>query len=409
MKNALQLSAPVVKEFPFAAVTRCQMRIKTRQIDAKTGRVVCESPWRKNLLNDAGLNRMARQATAVTPATLFTYCKVGSGTTPNKISSGAITFTQSGTTLTASGGFFTATMAGGLFKWGSGTGGVENYIAAYVSATQVTLTDSATVASPTVGVVWQVQETALASYLYVTNSYLTGAGNCGTTLASGVLTLQRTFNFATQVSTYTVNEIGYDGAGAANGTVNGRLVLPSSDVVPPTNYYQVIMALSVAYSPATPTAVPNVGVNIDTAGTLAIEKLFTSVDTTGASYDHWIDGPSSLSYGGYGYFYGMTATYTQNSEPSLSSTLRFNPGGILMLTNIPAAVKTANRGQMSWTMTISATTAAQTMYGFGMCGDFTYQERVVLDVKLTTPFVLPTGTFTASVVFTMTYDRTLSN
>lgn len=411
MNPTLELSAPIVKEtFAPRAVVAAEMRVKTRIIDARTGRVVKESPWRKNLINDAGLNRLAGTAPATTGAGhLFDYCKIGSGSNANKIGSGAITFTQSGTTLTASGGFFTAAMAGALFKWGSGSGGTEVYISSYTSATQVTLATSATVSTPTVGTVWMVQETSLQTYLYRSNTYQTNAGDCGTTLSGATLTMQRTFNFAIQASPYSVNEIGYQqNASASNdGVVNGRIVLASTDTVATTNYYQVIMALALTYSPATPTAVSDVGTNINTAGTLAIEWLPLYVDSSGNNITHWITGVSSASYSGYGYLRLATATYSQNANPSNTSTL--NPAGLSGASAIPAAARTANRGEMEWTVTVSVGTTAQTMYGFGFGGFSTSPFHLVWDVKLTTPYVLPTGTFQATVKFKLVYDRTLSN
>src|SRR5258708_91829 len=127
-----------------------KMLIKTMVMDAVTGLPVKENDYVSNLFLDQGLNGLAKKAggglpTPGAPANAFNYCHTGSGINATKISSGAITFTQATTTLTASAGFFTSAMVNGLFKWGVGAGGNELYITAFTDSTHVTVGTSATV------------------------------------------------------------------------------------------------------------------------------------------------------------------------------------------------------------------------------------------------------------------------
>ena len=147
--------------------------------------LVKQNPTKKNLILDCGLNGLAKDTNlglSTFAANSFLYCQVGDGTDPVKISSGAITFTQSGNIVTASGNFFTSPMQGAILKYGTGTGGVEQYITAVNSGTQVVVSTSATVGS-TVGSVWLVNQTGLANPIFATNSYVTGGGFCGSVFA----------------------------------------------------------------------------------------------------------------------------------------------------------------------------------------------------------------------------------
>ena len=99
-----------------------EMRVKCRLVDARTGHIERDFPWKKNLVLDAALNSLAQRSGGLgsqSLASIMTYCQVGSGTNPNSFPSGSITFTQVGTAVTAIGGtFFTAAMGGGILKYG---------------------------------------------------------------------------------------------------------------------------------------------------------------------------------------------------------------------------------------------------------------------------------------------------
>jgi len=384
-------------------------RIKTRIHDARTGALLKESPWRSNLVMDQGLNFLSHNPSAsqVTPAGSFTNLIVGGGTNPTSVSSGAITFTQSGTTLTASAGFFNAGMVGTLFKYGTGTGGAEYYITGYTDTQNVTVDTSATVGTPTVGVVWYVNQTGLQTYLHAATSYQTNAGDNSTTISAGQVTFQRTFIVPTQLAPYSVNEIGWNGKslGDSTNTVNGRIVLGSTDVVGVTNYYVVVVQIIFNYTPAAPTAVLNVGTAINTAGTAMIESL-GSIQQVGSNgtvtgSNLCLDGSAQAG------LTGSLATYTQNSTPSPTTQLAIPTP----LAGFPVAANwtgTGARGTMTVTHSFSCTTAGQTLYGIAL-RNFAAGDASTFDIKFTTPFVVPTGTFSGTIVWQIVYGRVLSN
>lgn len=404
------------KEFKKGIRLGVSARFKTRIMDAATGQIVRERPWEKNLVFDQGLNAMAGQSVSGLSQGQFEQnfrqLQVGDGTDPVKIASGAITFTQSGTTLTASGGFFTANMAGGLFKWGTGSGGVENYIASYTDSTHVELTDSATVGVAEVGTVWQVQGTSLANALYSTSTYQTLAGDNSTIFdGTDTVTFQRTFIISAKGSTYNVNELGYSLNASLGANLAGRLVLSSTDVITPANFYVVVLQISVVISPAAPTAVADVGTNCDTTGNAMIEGadvgvsgeygLFTAIQSTGAGYGTPVglfDFNNSLSTA------ALIASYSQRSAP-LNADLAVTQ---LRFTQNVWTKASGERGVMRKASSSSTTAAGQTWYGMAIVRGASPYE-VVFDVKFTTPGTLPTGTFQPVTTWSCTFDRVLTN
>jgi hypothetical protein len=392
-------------------IRACKMRIKTRIVDAESGATVKESPWGENLITDQGLNGLA-QSTAVAscksvPASCFTHCLVGSGTNPNSVASGAITFTQddgggsAGGILTASASFFNLTMVGQLFKWGTGSGGVETYITGLFNSQHVTVDTTALVTVPEVGTVWNVAQTALQTYAYTNDSYLTGAGDCKSTVSGNQVTHQRTFRFNQKGSPYTVNEIGYNGPTPGTAIV-GRFVLSSSDVVSTSQFYVVIMQLIVAYSPSAPTGVGNVGTNINTAGALMLECIGT-VGVTQVNSDGSTGPQFGKLEGNLVALCWFTSTYSQNATPAASGSGLANAG---LLLDFQTWAYGGTLGHQTLTSTAYTTTTGQTLYG---CGIGPAVNQIIMDVKFTTPQTAPTGSFQPNTVWFAYYTRILTN
>jgi len=374
--------------------------VQTRQINAKTGKVVSESLPQKNLIMDGGLNALARSTNSTNPAEFTSACRVGSGSTADKVASGAVTFTQSGTTITASAGFFTAGMAGWIFKYGTGTAGAEYYITTFTDSTHVEVDTSATVGTPDVATVWNITRTTLETLLYTYSTYETTAGSCGSTISGNTKAHKRTYNFAQQVASYNVNEVGYFRS-TSGSTIFGRIVLASTEVVAPTNFLQVVLTVTFTYTPSAPAAVSNVGTNIDTAGNAMLESLsnscFASVNTDGTTANATAN---ALDGSGTGRIGGITATYSQNgSVGSLVSITR------LIFQDSVSWTYGSARGKMTLSSNATISTAGQTLYGVSI-GTAT---QACFDVKFTSTYVTPTGSFLPQVVFSCTYNRALSN
>ena len=395
--------------------TSCGLRARTFIIDAKTGRTLKKSGWSKNTMMNHGLNVLAGNG-ALGPgfAGVISAVNIGSSNTQNYTYNAAITFTQAGTALTASGSFFTPAMVGQLFKYGTGTGGSEYYITAYTSPILVTVDTSAVLATPAAGTVWNVIMSDLLLPLFTTTAILSDPGNGTIIPTPGVAQLTRKFTFPIQSAPYTVNEIGY-GVGASGSMTQfcGRVVLGSSDVVPVTSYYVVQVQLICNVSPcAAAVAFANTGTNINIAGTgiFAFYSFLAVATTTG----------NPISYQG---LVGGSAGGLMDSETcgfSLVTTPFSLPGG-----TSPGANTATNTGYISPQAFFTAssvgistasgafnfTTAGETLYGFLLptavgsplyiCNDF--------QLRLTTPQALPSGVFQGTWAFTNVFSRTLSN
>ena len=395
-----------VKGIGFTAETIIETQIR----DSATGALVKRRLPEKNLVLDAGLNSLATKAGgqgALDTTEILNFCHVGGGTNAVKISSGAITFTQVTTTLTASAGFFTAAMVNGVFKYGVGTAGDEIYITGFTSSTVVTVNISATVAAPTVGVVWQVQATTLQTVLFTTNTYQNNAGDNQTTYGTGTFSQKRTYIVAQQASPYTVNEIGY---GSTAGLISGRLVLSSSDVVGTTNFYVIIITVTFTLTPNTITAVGNVGTNFNTAGNAQCEMFgITQIQGgTIAAFD---------AKGSNNRVAAVVAAYSQRAA-TLSGTLaaptnvvlaanasRVNiiGGGVNGMNRIGTIYSALSRVSGSYNLTTSGQSCTGLLLGGTNGGEMPF------DVKLTTPITLPTGTFSGTYQFDISYGRSLNN
>lgn len=394
-----------------------ECKVKTKIVCAHTGKVISERPWAKNLVLDQGLNSLAGETTfglQCAPTSGFNFCQVGSSTTPVKISSGAITFTQAATTLTSSGGFFTAGMVGSIFKWGTGSGGNEVYITGFTNTTTVTVGTSATVAVPDVGVIWNVQQTSLQTPLYSTGTFQTNVGDCETTFAGNIVTHKRTFIFPLQGAPYSVNEIGWN---PITGTTRclGRIVLSSTDVVGTSNFYVVVMAISYTYSPSAPSAVSDVGININSAGNAMIEWFsISSINpaTGGTLTATDVGGLDSFALNKVGFY---TLTYTQNASIPSGLVPTLTIGGTAV--NVTPAVGWSKVGGSLGKMrcspnAVSGSATGQTVYGMGLFS-FTstnaFLNKPYFDIKFTTPQTLPNGTFLPQSTWEFTYSRTLTN
>ena len=376
-------------------------------------KVVGGNKRKSNLVLDQGLNCMARKSgvtncPGTSPAGCFTNLVVGSGTNPTTIASGAITFTQAGTTITASGGFFTAAMAGCIFKYGTGSAGAEYYITVFTNSTTVTVDTSATVGTPEVATVYFVQQVGLQTLFTPTGTktYQTNAGDCQSTYSGAIVTHKRTFIIPQQAGSYTVNEIGY-GSNVVTSNANvvvGRIVLASSDVVGTSNFYLVVLELNVTYSPAAPTAVGDVGTNINTAGNAMMETWLgtNTVASTGlvtSTTNQVLDGSAAAT------LKFATASYTQNSAIDTIGTPSWTT--IVISGTAAATYLAASRGIMQWSFSGSVSTSGQSLHGMGIT--FASSGFPQFDIKFTTPQTAPTGTFQPISLLQIVYGRILTN
>jgi hypothetical protein len=394
-------------------------RIRADIVDAATGATVKEGKWQSNLIFDSGLNALA--AGGLGYGNFFAACKAGASNAPNSYASGAITFTQSGNTVTASAPFFTAAMVGALLKYGaSGSGGAEYYITVFTNSTQVTVNTSASV-SATAGTVWMVNLTglqqsfsSLGNNFVATNTYDTvTVGANFTNWFSDHVVMQRTFLFAVQSATYAVNEIGYYNGTGSGGTCFGRIVLPSTDTVTTSQYYRVTMQMTLYQTPNSIVTVGNVGGSFDTSGTAATEFWDVSyVDTNGNTQKTDRYGPSSCldltNVGSIG-FYIQPGLTLQSSIQAYNAGVIYSNG---FVNNTGPVVTVAATGVSHLTFGCSKGTNSETIYGIMYGGSYSGNNIKASYLQLfTTPVALPAtgGNFAATIVLQIAFVRMLTN
>lgn len=266
--------------------SKVQGYYKVAVVDDATEKVVWEMPdFERNLILNGGMDLIASNRWA----DLFLYGIVGTGTRPNSIDSGATNASQSTTTVTASGGsinFTTDAAVGDVIKWGSGE---TANVVSITDSTHVTVDVSQTVASGHF-VIWKTAQTGLQTETRRSNTYLTGSGNCGTTVVSNAVQMKRTIDFPTEVGPVTYTEVGFSPVVTANTSVFSRILLSVPIPVSAGQRIRLVYQLNVSLTPTSPASKTAaiggwpVAPSVNTDGTEQVQGVLTSsVDTAGAT------------------------------------------------------------------------------------------------------------------------------
>ncbi len=251
------------------------MRYQLSVINAD-GSIAFALPPKNNLILDTGLDLPASYVWA----SLTAFARVGTGTTPVKRDSGAITFSRTGTTVTASANFFESADVGRLLKFDSGE---EMYITAFTDAQTVTVDTSGTLGASE-GTIWYVNQTVLVAQTKSTSTYGTDSGDNGTTYHAGstAYIFKRTYLFSVESSPVTYNEIGW--APTSSGNLFGRDIISGGISLVSGQQLKVVVELTVRMRPNTATAYTNVITGWTQDGQCSIEWVggcFASVLSNG--------------------------------------------------------------------------------------------------------------------------------
>lgn len=294
-------------------------------VDSATGHVVKEYPRQKNLILNQGMDQVATDYWA----NLFVHCSAGIGTTPTSDDSSPTTATQSGTGVTLSGGTFvftdTITDAGNVIKWDTGE---EAQIVSVTNPTTVVVNNSASVSAGDF-VVYRTNQTQLSNQLKRTNTYLTGSPYTGTTLASNVYRMRRTFDFTAEVGTVNYTEIGLGWHVSTPTAIFSRILLAVPVPVDAGQQLRVTYELQLTLLPAAPfskTAIIGgwpVAPAASANGTEAIQYLgLSQVNTLGTTnnYDTGFQSSEPALTSQIGVFVSTTSTAPASFGSSISRT-----------------------------------------------------------------------------------------
>lgn len=183
------------------------------------GRKVLLAKDLPNLITDHGMYQLGLREfrdVFVPQSSSRVSCRWGDDSTANSTDSGAITASQSGTTVTASAGIFTLAMEGDLIKFDTGE---EVYLQTYVSPTEFTAASSETIASSEF-TVWDVDRTGLGNQVQATTTL---NGSSTYVNDAGILKGTAVFIFSALGSNQTLREIGW--VGYSTSTLCARVVV----------------------------------------------------------------------------------------------------------------------------------------------------------------------------------------
>ena len=236
-------------------------RVKAQVID-KQGKVVKDFPWQRNLILNSGMNEMAARALN----NCWKFAVIGTGNSANKHSSGAITASQSGTTVTFSASF-TNLSVGTTLKWD--TGGEIAMVTTVTSSTSVEVDRSQTVSANTFAS-YRTEKTALDSESKRADVF--GTGDNGTTYdnATRTATYRREWEFAEEVANVNYNEVGFSW-NTSTANLFSRIVLASTISMLTGQKLRLKYELDVVVGPAPGASTWNVSGWANSSGTWGAE------------------------------------------------------------------------------------------------------------------------------------------
>ena len=360
-------------------------------------KIIPATEWREHMITDAALDAIGAGTRSSTWCGFLASCILGEAVSPTPVrrDSGAVTLSQSGTTVIASSSFFSAADVGRLIKYGTGSSGSEVYITAFTSATQVTVGTSLTQAA-TVATIWYVNTAALVTPITgLTWSKDPGASNNFNTPSTAgsvaTVTSQTVLISSALASPKTVTEIAFNENTTNSNVFDRDIVTPSVGLLA-GDQARVTVQLVRNYSSITPVSTSNVGTGCDTSGQYQIETLLLEQNGGGISY---FDSNGN----------GSAGSGTKPLDPPNTAQINIITGGVITfgsfnmtsttsrtgtvksLTN--AAYGTGNRYRdSSATATISQ--ANGTIYGMAFTSGFsdgaTGSFPCHVTFKFTTPF-----------------------
>lgn len=338
-------------------------KVQCSVVDAATGQVVRTYPEQKNLILNNGMDMIATNAIV----SCVVACCAGTGTTPTVDDSGVSQISQATTTVTITGGAFTFTSTGvdggKMIKWDSGE---EARIVTVLTALTATVANSATVASGEFKV-YRTNQLGLTTESKRTTTYLTGVGNCGTTITGNSFANKRTFDFTTEAGGVTYNELGFSNTGIAGNNLFSRILLAVGVSLVAGQALRVVYTLTVVWTPNTSLTVSVSPITgwAGATGVCQIERCNTlQINTNGAGVNQNTFGVSS-------------------AEPSVAASLMFYSTSQAFNTfNTSAPSRTALNGTASFAFSLVTYTALNF-----------YRDKTV---------TVPVGSLNVSTIRTMT-------
>lgn len=221
---------------------------KLQAFIVERGQVVREFPVHPNLILNQGLDQFASNSSQ----SLFAYAVAGTGVTATEIDSATDTATIAAGAVSLS---TTGYLAGDASDVGRtiklDTSGNVYTITAFGSTTTCTVSPPST-EGPDTFIIYNTNQTGLATEVKRTNTYLTGAPNCQTVTIGNLTTMTRTYDFSAESGPVGYNEVGFSLTGSAGSNLFSRVKLPTTVNLIAGQQLRLKYSVQVAISPTTP-------------------------------------------------------------------------------------------------------------------------------------------------------------
>lgn len=371
---------------------------------AETGEIeeICDG---HNLILDVGLDMWGTGRSA----SMTYYCAVGTGTTPVERDSSTTTASRSGTTVTASAGFFEANDVGRLIKFDSGE---EDYITTFTSTTEVETLGSGTIAASEF-TIYYVDQTQLDAQSTRQNSFRTETGDNESTISAGIINHKRTHLFSAVGAAITYNEIGW--SQNSTGNLFNRAIISGGVSLAIGDQLIVTSNLELTQSPQTSIAQANVGTGFDTSGTIQIEgKGCSAVNTSGGfsteAYQGAMDDGGQVLEPSTGNGFTVRHIAVTESNPAFNTygtPLGFSAANVEKVNYSEGSYVNGNYYRDK-SVTFSTSQGNYSAIACIILGIQSFQTESVVRVRLTSTFE-KLNTETLNIVFRMSWGRTLTN
>lgn len=289
-------------------VTSARGQFKVQVIDSKTGVVVKDTPWRKNLILNSGMNIIATYVWA----DAMRWASAGTGTDANYEDSGAGTAAcDASGNVTFTSYTLSASREGAIILWDTGEQG--RIVSGSGSSCVVTPAPGGTGIADGAFTLFRAERTTLVTprvgaYGY-TGTCLANYPNTFSSLAGNILTLRRTFEFPAEGSSVTYGEVGVHPVNGNGATCFSRMTIPGTISLVTDQQLRLIYQLILTIAP----------VNAVQTGTMSVSGWPVSpATTTNVKWALWGVGMSSVLSTGATNPFGMDTQGLAN-EPSICS------------------------------------------------------------------------------------------
>jgi len=275
---------------------------KVAVVDAQGEEVWRQPEWNKNLILNQGMDMMPSYYLAE----VMRYAVAGTGSRVNSITSSAsqASVIEGGLALDPQpggiqnfdteiwGGWSGSLASGDMIKFADGT----EVRVGTVGATSCAVTPTSTVSTQSF-TIWKTSQTSMhheskrGGSGIAGSAYLTGVGNCGSSIAANVVTYLRTYDFAVETVQTTYREVGVARATSGASTIFSRIMLPTTVSIDVGQRLRLVYQLQATFLPTSSQYVTNATVNgwpvtpaTNTNMTESIQQiLVSSIDTNGNS------------------------------------------------------------------------------------------------------------------------------